>query len=214
MALLVPFAGHAKQPQPPAPCHPNPHVAEDTQSVLNRGDIRQLPQPLRNRLAEQAGRPHSQLPTQAYAEADQPSQLFQYYLLDTNGFEPNPFTTLFPGINDTAMLTATGPQCGLPTIGAVRVVLEPKPGLPTDPNDVGAFIDIFTDTSGLFVINNESGWYEGWMIHDLTVAPVNDTPRSDGHAQFGTLLKADADLLSAMGAHNDVPGNTFTTDGN
>src|SRR5260221_1504847 len=150
IALLTPFAGYAKQPQPPAPCHPNPHVAEDTQSVLHRGDIRQLPQPLRDRLAEQAGRPHSQLPTQAYAEADQASQLFQYYLLDTNGFEPNPFTTLFPGINDAAMLTATGPICGLPTIGAVREVLEPKPGLPTDPNDVLAFIDGFTDISGLF----------------------------------------------------------------
>jgi hypothetical protein len=53
------------------------------------------------------------------------------------------------------------------------VVLEPKPGLPTDPNDVGAFIDIFTDISGLFVINNESGLYEGWMIHDLRVAPTD-----------------------------------------
>src|SRR5438874_3175687 len=209
MALLVPFAGHAKQPQPPAPCHPNPHVAEDTQSVLHRGDIRELPQPLRDRLAEQAGRPHSQLPTQAYAEANQPSQLFQYYLLDTTGFEPNPFTTLFPGVNDTAMLTATGPICGLPTIGAVRVVLEPKPGLPTDPNDIRAFIDIFTDVAGLFVINNESGWYEGWMIHDLTVAPVNDTPRPDSHAHFGTLLQTDAAALTALATGNNMAGNIF-----
>src|SRR2546427_6870933 len=154
-----------------------------------------------------AGRPHSQLPTQAYAEAHLdhapftpvPSQLFQYYLLDTTGFEPNPFTSLIPGANDTAMLTATGPDCGLPTIGAVRVVLEPKPDLPTDPNNVRAFIDVFTDISGLFVINNESGWYEGWMIHDLRGAPVNDTPRADGHAQFGTLLQVDADTLMAMG---------------
>ena len=169
-----------------------------------------------------AGRPHSQLPTQAYAEAHfdkvpfkpKPSQLFQYYLLDTTGFEPNPFTSLISGVNDTAMLTATGPDCGLSTIGAVRVVLEPKPDLPTDPNDVRAFIDIFTDVSGLFVINNESGWYEGWMIHDLVVAPVNDTPRPDGHAQFGTILPADADALLAMGTGHDVPGNVFTTDGN
>ena len=112
------------------------------------------------------------------------------------------------------MLTATGPDCGLPTIGAVRVVLEPKPGLPTDPNDVEAFIDIFTDISGLFVINNESGWYEGWMIHDLRVAPINDRPRSDGHAQFGTILKADADRLKAMGSGNNIPGHIFTMDGN
>jgi hypothetical protein len=112
------------------------------------------------------------------------------------------------------MLTAAGSNCGLATIGAVRVVLEPKPGLPTDPNNVRAFIDIFTDISGLFVINNESGWYEGWMIHDLTVAPINNVPRHDGHAQFGTILKTDAELLRAMGSHNNTPGNIFTTDGN
>jgi len=38
-----------------------------------------------------------------------------------------------PGVNDKAMLTATGADYGLPTIGAVRLVLEAKPGLPTDP---------------------------------------------------------------------------------
>src|SRR5712692_7828671 len=213
LAILVPYAGYAKQPQPPAPCHPNPRIAEDRETVLNRGDVRHLPEPLENRLAELAGRPHSQLPTQAYAEADKPSQLFQYYLLDTNGFEPNPFTSLIPGVNDTAMLTATGPDCGLPTIGAVRVVLEPKPGLPTDPKDVRAFIDIFTDVSGLFVINNESGWYEGWMIHDLPVAPVA-APHPGGRPKFGTITPADAAALRAMGSHHNVPGEIFTVDGN
>src|SRR6266550_142382 len=172
LAALAPSAVHAAQQQPPPPCHPNPHAAEDRETILNRGDIRHLPDALESRLAEQAGRPHSQLPTQAYAEAAQPSQLFEYYLLDTTGFESNPFTDSFPGVNDKAMLTATGPDCGLSTIGAVRAVVEPKPGLPTDPNNIRAFIDVFTDISGLFVINNESGWYEGWMIHDLRVAPV------------------------------------------
>ena len=208
--------------QPPPPCHPNPSANLDMSTVRNRGDIRDLPAPLQDRLVVMAGRPHSQLPTQAYAEAHfdkvpfkpKPSQLFQYYLLDTTGFEPNPFTSLIPGVNDMAMLTATGPDCGLSTIGAVRVVLEPKPDLPTDPNDVRAFIDIFTDISGLFVINNESGWYEGWMIHDLRVAPVDDTTRPDGHAQFGTILSADADKLLTMGTGHDVPGNVFTTDSN
>ena len=211
----------ARAQQPPAPCHPNRTADMDMATVRDRGDVRHLPGPLRDRLVQLAGRPHSQLPTQAYAEAHfdkppfkpKPSQLFQYYLLDTTGFEPNPFTSLIPGVNDTAMLTATGPDCGLPTIGSVRGVLEPKPGLPTDPNDVRAFIDIFTDVAGLFVINNESGWYEGWMIHDLTVAPVNDTPRPDGHAQFGTLLQTDADALTAMGTGNNMAGNIFTTDG-
>jgi hypothetical protein len=217
---LIPALAQAQQP--PSPCHPNKTAERDMATVAERGDIRSLPDPLEQRLIQLAGRPHSQLPTQAYAEARQdhppfapkPSQLFQYYLLDTTGFEPNPFTAKFPGINDTAMLTATGPNCGLPTTGSVRVVLEPKPGLPTDPNNVRAFIDVFTDISGLFVINNESGWYEGWMIHDLRVAPINNTPRPDGHAQFGAILQADANLLRSIGNGNNVPGNIFTTDGN
>jgi hypothetical protein len=202
----------ARAEQPPAPCHPNQTAASDMATVANRGDISQLPDPLRQRLVRLAGRPHSQLPTQAYAEADSSSQLFQYYLLDSTGFEPNPFTHLFAGINDLAMLTATGGNCDLPAIGSARLVLEPKPGLPTDPNDVRAFIDIFTDISSLFVINNESGWYEGWMIHDLTV-PAAGAPRSDGHAQFGFLLQADAEALKGMGSGNNVPGQIFTMDG-
>jgi hypothetical protein len=220
LSVLSPAFAQAQQPPPP--CHPNKFAQKDMSAVATREDIKSLPSPLKNRLVDMAGRPHSQLPTQAYAEAHfdkppfepKPSQLFQYYLLDTTGFEPNPFTSAFPGINDTAMLTATGSNCGLPTVGAVRVVVEPKPDLPTDPNDIRAFIDIFTDVSGLFVINNESGWYEGWMIHDLRVAPINNTPRSDGHAKFGAILQADANLLRARGSGNNVPGNVFTTDGN
>src|SRR5713226_1481006 len=185
LAVLAPYAGYAEQPPPP--CHPNLHANEDMAKVRTRGDIVNLPDPLEDRLVRLADRPHSQLPTQAYAEAHfntvpfkpKPSQLFQYYLLDTTGFEPNPFTATFPGVNDTAMLTATGPNCRLPTIGAVRVVLEPKPGLPTDPNNVRAFIDIFTDTDGLFVI----------------------------------ITAADAAALAAMGNHHNVSGNIFTVDG-
>ena len=213
LLLAMAIAGISYAEQPPAPCHPNPKAAKDRATVANRGDVVHLPKPLRERLVQMADRPHTALPQQAFAEADDSSLLFQYYLLDTTGFEPNVFTALIPGVNDEAQLTATGANCGLPPIGTVRLVVEPKPGLPTDPTDPEAFIDIFTDISALFVINNESGWYEGWMIHDLTVAPVNDKPRSDGHAQFGTILPADAAMLKAMGAGNNVPGNFFTTDG-
>lgn len=83
------------------------------------------------------------------------------------------------GVNDGAAPSTTGANHDLPTLGAFREVLEPKPGLPTDPNDPGAFIDMFTDISGLFVINNESGWYEGWLIHDVTVPNVA-APRTGG----------------------------------
>ena len=175
-------------------------------------DLRHLPAPLQQRLIELGERPHSFLPLTIFSEAPTPSELFAYYLLDTTGFQPNVFTTTIAGINDGTAPTATGPNHDLPTIGAVRLALEPKPGLPTDPNDPGSFNDIFTDISGLFVINNESGWYEGWMIHDLVVPAVAE-PRADGHAQFGTLTAADADALVAMGDGHNVPGELFTMDG-
>jgi hypothetical protein len=160
-----------------------------------------------------ANRPHTYLPLQVLNEADAASQLFQYYLLDTTGFQPNVFNAIIPGVNDgNVQLTATGGNCGLSTVGAVRVVREPKPGLPTDPNNPRAFNDVFTDISPLFVINNESGWYEGWMIHDITVPNVA-APRNDGHAQFGTLTQRDADILKRMGIGNNVTGNIFTVDG-
>ena len=219
LALTVPTvlaSIGASAEQPPAPCHPNPNAAADDATVANRGDVVNLPQPLKDRLVQLADRPHSYLPLQVFNEADPatqgPSQLFQYYLLDTTGFQPNVFTTIFPGVNDHVQLTVTGANCGLETIGAVRVVLEPKPGLPTDPNNPRAFNDVFTDISPLFVINNESGWYEGWMIHDITVPNVA-APRKDGHAQFGTITERDADILERMGTGNNIPGNVFTVDG-
>src|SRR5438445_10132040 len=102
LVSLLSFTGTALYAeQPPPPCHPNPLAAQDRLTVANRGDVVHLPQPLKDRLIRLADRPHSQLPTQAYAEADKQSQLFQYYLLDTSGFEPNVFTARFPGINDT-----------------------------------------------------------------------------------------------------------------
>src|SRR5947209_590576 len=204
----------ARAEQPPPPCHPNPTADADETAVRGRGDIAKLPDPLKDRLAQLANRPHTYLPMQAFAEADEASRLFQYYLLDTTGFEPNVFTAIIPGVNDAnVQLTVTGGNCGLPTVGAVRVVLEPKPGLPTDPTDPGAFIDVFTDISPMFVINNESGWYEGWMIHDITV-PAVAPPRRDGHAQFGMITAQDAEELLAMGHHQNVAGAIFTTDGN
>jgi len=98
-------------------------------------------------------------------------------------------------------------------VGAVRVVLEPKPGLPTDPTDPRAFIDVFTDISGLFVINNESGLVRRLDDHDVTVPAIDPVARPDGHAHFGAILPRDAALLARMAAGNNVPGHTFTVDG-
>ncbi|WP_211229366.1 hypothetical protein [Nakamurella lactea] len=181
-------------------------------AFADRGDIRQLPVPLKDRLALLASRPSTYPPMTAFSEAATPSKLFQYYLLDTKHFQPNEFTTTIPGVNDGVAPSATGPNHDLPNLGAIRVVVEPKPGLPKDPNDPGSFVDIFSDISGLFVINNESGWYEGWLIHDVTV-PAAAAPRPDGHAQFGKLTAADVVKLARMGDYHNRPGAIFTTDG-
>jgi hypothetical protein len=82
---------NARAEQPPPPCHPNPTAAADEAAVRGRGDIAKLPEDLQDRLAQLANRPHTYLPLQVFNEADAASQLFQYYLLDTNGFEPNVF---------------------------------------------------------------------------------------------------------------------------
>ena len=204
--VLAPSAGYAQAADA---------SAAGLGEFAKRGDIVNLPDQLKSRLINVAKRPHTYLPAQVFAEAKKPSQLFQYYLLDTRHFQPNVFTNTIDGINDGTVATATGANRDRPTIGAVRLVLEPKPGLPTDPHDVGAFIDVFTDVSGLFVINNESGWYEGWMIRDVPVPQVA-LPRNDrsGNAQYGTITQADAIAIQALGTHNNVPGKLFTFDGN
>jgi len=198
-------------------CHPS----ACTPGLCGRGDIAPLNEhdatkALLARILTLDCSPHSIPPLQIFAEADPTtsrSLLFQYYLLDSTGFQPSVFTTKIPGLNDdpSTQKTVWGANCGLATIGSVRVALEPKPGLPKDPDDPRAFIDIFTDIRGLFVINNESGWYEGWMIHDLRVAPVDN--RGQAHPAFGTITQADAAALAAMGSGNNVPGNFFTVDG-
>ena len=59
------------------PCHPNPHAQSDMAAVATRADVRSLPTPLKQQLTRIAGRPHSTLPIQVFAEADQSSILFQ-----------------------------------------------------------------------------------------------------------------------------------------
>jgi hypothetical protein len=185
---------------------PAPAAEPDVNQLLNRPDIKHLPMALKNRLAQLLEMPHAFPAVPAFNEATNPSLLFQYYLLDQTSFQPNVFTAQIKGINDTA----TPPDSG--ALGAIRVVLEPKPGKPLDPHNVKAAIDTFADFAGLNVINNESGWYENWMIHDLVVAKVANPV--GGRPQFGTLTAADAAALKKMGGGNNVPGNLFTSNGN
>jgi hypothetical protein len=228
--------GDESAPSCPSPTPVPPQINPDTGQQCNpsactpnlctRGDIAPLStepetQPLQDRLVLLDCSPHSVPPLQIFAESGPhddvsgKSRLFQYYLLDSTGFQPSVFTTKIAGINDdpSTMRTVWGANCNLSTLGAVRLALEPKPGLPTDPDDPRAFIDIFTDIRGLFVINNESGWYEGWMIHDLRVAEVGPVD-ANGRPAFGLITQADHDLLAAMGSGNNATaGNFFTVDG-
>jgi len=111
------------------------------------------------------------------------------------------------------MLTVWGANCGLPTIGAVRVALEPKPGLPSDPDDPRAFIDIFTDIRGLFVINNESGWYE--RVDDPRPAGGRCCPSGpEGSRAVWDDYHRRRRPAGRHGAGNNVPGHFFTVDGN
>lgn len=228
-ALFAPLPANAQQvcPNPkPVPPQINPdtggmcHPSACTPNLCSRGDIFPLSTPetqaLQDRLILIDCSPHTVAPLQVFAEADKKSLLFQYYLLDSTGFQPSVLTTKIPGINDdlSTMRTSWGANCNLATVGSVRLALEPKPDLPTDPNDPRAFIDIFTDIRGLFVINNESGWYEGWMIWDLRVAPVG-TPDHHGHAPFGMITAEDSKRIAKMGSgNNGTAGHFFTVDGN
>jgi hypothetical protein len=54
----------------------------------NRGDIRHLPDALKDRLEVLANRPTTFAPMTAFSEAPTPSKLFQHYLLDTKHFQP------------------------------------------------------------------------------------------------------------------------------
>jgi len=63
--------------------------------IRDRGDITSLPLPLKNRLIDLARRPHTYVPATAFSEADNPSRLVSYYLLDTEGFQPNVFTSKY-----------------------------------------------------------------------------------------------------------------------
>src|SRR5262249_977893 len=196
-------------------CHPS----ACTPGFCTRGDIAPLSsqaatQPLQDRLVALDCSPHSIAPLQVFAEADPvtaKSRLFMYYLLDNTGFEPSVFTTRITGVNDdpSTMLTVWGANCGLATIGSVRLALEPKPGLPTDPDDPRAFTAVYPAIGGLFVTNKGGGWYEGWMTHALRVAEVAP-PDAQAPPPFGKITAEDAARLAAMGNGNNVPGKFFT----
>jgi hypothetical protein len=128
MLSTVFCAGVARAEQPAQPCHPNPGAAADRLAVAARGDVANLPTPLKDRLVQLADRPHTYLPMQVFAEAEKPSQLFQYYLLDTDGFQPNVFTTIMPGVNDHVQLTVTGGNCVYRLSVLSASSLNPSPG--------------------------------------------------------------------------------------
>lgn len=153
--------------------------------------------------------------------------LYAFYLLDEDNLI-NPFTTPIPpgsgptppgftsppGTSScaTPVHATNGPGVGKGAFAMVQAVIEPKTGLVCDANDPRSFIDIFTDICGIEVINNESGWYEGWLEHFLRVPDqahiVDETPQP-----FGTISTADLHIVQALGTGQNQPGAIFTIDG-
>jgi hypothetical protein len=139
--------GSASAEQPPSPCHPNPNAAADRSTVATRGDVINLPGPLKDRLIQLADRPHNYLPLQVFAEADGASQLFQYHPLDTTGFEPNIFNTIFPGGKRPRAADRHRGQLRLAN-GRRRAPGAGAQARATDrSNNPRAFNDVFTDIS-------------------------------------------------------------------
>src|SRR5258706_16195823 len=73
-SLAICLLQNAHAEQPPAPCHPNPNAPADSLTVRTRGDIAELPDPLKDRLAHLAARPHTVSRSKEFAEADNPGR--------------------------------------------------------------------------------------------------------------------------------------------
>jgi hypothetical protein len=105
-------------------------------------------------------------------------------------------------------------------IGTVRAIVEvPARGHP-DLGDPETKVDYFTDVCGVQPVQSESGWYEGWLVHDLKVPPVADAQGRPiqiapgaGSVTTSLITQADADRLAEMGEGENVPGQLFTVDG-
>jgi len=90
VAALTPLAGYAEQPPPP--CHPNPQ-ARRTWPPSPAAETSRCSPPRLTRPAVQLVRSAAYLSAHAgQRRSAGPSQFFQYYLLDTQGFERNVFT--------------------------------------------------------------------------------------------------------------------------
>src|SRR5260370_34983401 len=69
LALATVIQSTAYAEQPPPPCHPNPNAAQDRATVAGRGDVVNLPTPLKDRLVQMANQPHSILPLPVFPPA-------------------------------------------------------------------------------------------------------------------------------------------------
>jgi hypothetical protein len=174
----------------------------------NRGDIANLPGPLKNRLVELNGRPHSFSPLTVFSEAPDPSLLFGYYPRYDRPIVFI-FTTRHSGINDNAV----------PTAGALTAVADDRRRAPrgrAEPDlpkirDRGAF-SRHIHRRVAFVINaNRAG--EGWMIATQGAA-VCKKLRATARACFGGLTRADADAIAPRDRRPPQRPAGFSTDGN
>lgn len=191
-------------------------AVEATKLAPPRGTKVALPAVLESRLKELANcrdRTQSRARTEPVqdVESDAPALLLGYYNISSDA------------ANGAFTPQSGGAVCAAPVrsaIGTVRLVVEvPAHGYP-DLADPATKVDYFTDVCGVQPIESESGWYEGWLVHDLKVPPVADAEGQPIHVAPGAgsvttslLTQADADRLAEMGEGENVPGNLFTVDG-
>jgi hypothetical protein len=207
---------NSRSTRPPSLTLPGNANSNAFTRLTNRLDVLSLPAPLQARLRELAQRPHTYTPQRTFPAASGISHLTGYFLLDDAGLvSSNLFAT---GLNPTATSTnaPSGSRTNLGPIGAVRILqissTNATANVSSNSTDPGCF-DFFTDIAGLGPIQNESGWYEGWVIHDLVV-PAIGAANTNGAATAGSITAEDATALAGLGGGNNVPGAVFTSDGN
>ena len=149
-ALVIAIAVGAQTARAQAPAHPNPHAFFDRLVLLNRPDIRKLPEPLKHRLGEH-GRAPAHLSADAglrrsrQAEPAVPVLPARHERLRAERLHH----ASFPGVNDQAHAHRhRRPTAGCRRSARCAWCSSPSRACRPIPTTSARFIDVFTDISG------------------------------------------------------------------
>ena len=110
------------------------------------------------------------LPLTVFSEADEPSQLFGYYLLDTTGFPPNVFTSIVPGINDNGVIRRARTSQRWTSDGGSGARDAGAEAWPPDGSRQSARVHRHVHRHlGPVRHQQRVGLVQRWMLHDLRV---------------------------------------------